>query len=158
MFRSSHTRATRRSKLIAALVVPMLWSAGAAHAKDFCIDRPGITGNPEFVLFNYALPKPGKCKPFIGVYAPETDFAATTLQGVACTPASGDRVNFTMTLGYAPDLSPGTAYGEVFFITAVLDRSDLQGRVTEMNRYGTPHLTLDATGSACNSKLFLPKP
>jgi hypothetical protein len=142
-----------RTVVFAAAVV--LVSSTVGWARDFCIDDPETTGNPDFIVMQFKPPKPGKCDSFVGLYWPEGTFTRNSVQGVACTPPMGDRVNLTMTLGIAPDLSGAIPFeGSVTSYVAALALPSLQGRITSIDAVGGIS-TGNAAGYACKSKEFL---
>jgi hypothetical protein len=123
--------------------------------KDFCIDNSNTTGNPDFIVMQFKPLKPGKCDSFGGLLWLGDTFTRSALQGVACTPPMGDRVNLTMALGIAPDLSGEVPFeGRDTSYVAALALPSLQGRITSIDAAGGT-LTGNAVGYACKSKEFL---
>src|SRR5262245_23562978 len=159
MTRASHARVTRMSRFVASLfAVAVLLGAGTAQAKDFCIEDPDSFGNPDLIAMNFSVPKPGKCRAFVGVYWPGFSFDRNALQGVACTPTSGTQVNFTITVGFAARLSnPVPDPGLMLFYTVALALPSLQGKLIQHNF--TPdtatRLIGDAVGYECTAKIIL---
>ena len=153
----SLAKATRSlAGLVATLV---LLGASAAQAKDFCIDDPGaLGGNPDLILMGFTLPKPGKCRPLVGVYWAGLSFDRTAIHGSACTPTNGTQVNFTITVGFAARLSnPVPDPGLMLFYTVALALPSLQGKWSQHNF--TPdqsqRLIANAVGYECSAKDLL---
>lgn len=144
------------ASLVATLV---LLGASAVQAKDFCIDDPNaLGGNPDLILMGFTVPKPGKCRPLVGVYWAGLSFDKTAIHGSACTPTNGTQVNFTITVGFAARLSnPVPDPGLVLFYTVALALPSLQGKLSQHNF--TPDQTIrtigDAVGYACTAKIIL---
>lgn len=154
MSRASHARVIR---LLASLVLAVvLLGASAARAKDLCIDDPDAPGNPDYIANKFKLPKPGTCRPFVGLSWPYAAYLTSALQGVACVPTTGDVANFTMTLGFPPNLNGIGSPGQVIFVTMVLSLPSLQGRYSTF-LWGGAHFQDGgvAVASACDSKLFI---
>src|SRR5262245_32023847 len=106
MARYSQARAIRPSRCIASLLAAaIVLGTNAVQAKDFCIEDPASFGNPDLIAMSFSVPKPGKCRAFVGVYWPGFSYDRNAIQGVACTPTSGAQVNFTITVGFAARLS-----------------------------------------------------
>jgi hypothetical protein len=139
------------ASLLAALV---LLGATTAQAKDFCIDTTEFGGNPEFIALSFKLPKAGKCRAFVGHRFADFDGGAgaqgfTAIQGVACAPSSGDRVNFTLTVGEA--IFGG---GSIDFYTVALSFPALQGNWFRRNPGDANGVGGNASGSECALKVL----
>jgi len=133
------------------VVSVMLIGATALHAKDLCIDTDETTANPEFVAMNFTLPKPGKCRSFAGLYWPGDGVQKTSVQGVACTPSSGERVNFTLTVGHHnfDDRSVITFY------TMGIRLPALQAHMFKRDQDSTDGVGFVGSAYVCKSSLFL---
>lgn len=151
MSRPARSRSTR--PLMRLVAAALLLGASAVSAKDLCIDDPSTPGNPDFIANKFKIPKPGTCRPFVGLYWPSLGYLDSALQGVACTPTAGDIANFTMTLGFPPNLSGIGSPGQVTYVTMVLALPGLQGRYTAF-LWGSAHTEFGgvAVASKCDSK------
>jgi hypothetical protein len=104
-------------------------AAVPAAAKDFCIDRASTAGiDPDFVIYNFKVPKAGKCKQVIGAGNPEF-FSAIIVSGVACGSSDGTQVSFQLNAGSMPGPlgAPVTSTGSAFDLNVLLARDTLQG-------------------------------
>lgn len=153
------SRVTRpRARLTSLLAVFVLGGAGTASAKDFCIDIPNEGGNPELIAMSFAIPKPGKCRSFVGMYWPNAQYRRSAAPGAACTTSDGSVVNLTFTVGFSPSLpSANEDIGAVAFYTVKLALPSLQGRLSEIIHSTHPATStrFDAVGYACKAKLFI---
>ncbi len=131
---------TNRFTLVATLgATVLLICASAASAIDFCIDTSQFAGNPEFRAFDLRLPKAGRCRSFVGHRFADADGGAgahdrTTIQGVACTPSNGTRVDFTLVAGETNFAV--FAFPRVEFHTVALHLPDLVGDAFKQNDGG----------------------
>lgn len=106
--------------------------AAAAAAKDFCIDDEGTSDVAlDFVGEGFVVPKPGRCRPFVG-RGITSEYGPNAIHGVGCTTPSGDTVSFTLTLGRAPSISMFDS-GDVHFYLVKLSLPGLSGEVTMRN-------------------------
>jgi len=117
-----HNRFFGRTMAAGLLAATMLTSASAAQAKDLCVRFP----NQTLVGRNLTIPRPNKCKPFLG-HTSGFGGESFALTGSVCTNDAGDRVDFAVSQfftnvnGLTPqhhaisvDLPGGTGTAELF--------------------------------------------